>query len=212
MAFAIEELVNQAARQAGIRRRIGSIYDGSELAKVALDVYGQTRDELLRRQSWGFAQRQSGLLVVSAFAPPLPWLYAYDWPTDALLICAVLPFPITYPDLNPVDYLFAPYNLVSGSPVMDTDRVVVSYVANAFAIYTGRITNPNQWDAGFTAAMIANLQEKLAPALAAAANADMAALTAGKAARAESIAVGSSELQPPMDAPMPAAPARGAAS
>lgn len=114
---AVEDIVNQAAREVGIRRRIGWIYEGSELAKVALEIYGQTRDELLRSRDWDFARRSVALTLFKGPPPPggynqqqpwslqqyppKGWLYEYGYPSDAIEIGAILPQPFLWPDRDP---------------------------------------------------------------------------------------------------------------
>src|SRR5258708_3438511 len=89
-------IINLSLSRIGFKGRIGSLYDGSTAAKKALDLYGQTRDELIRDGSWEFAERiVSGTLVKQAPAggyvvtpwsaannPDLPWLFSYAYPTD----------------------------------------------------------------------------------------------------------------------------------
>ena len=86
-----EDLLNNTLVRLGFKLRIGSIWEGSEQAKKALDIYVQTRDTLLRDGDWPFAERdvQPTLLkaappngyvpptVWSSAYPPLPWANEY---------------------------------------------------------------------------------------------------------------------------------------
>jgi hypothetical protein len=113
----VEDLVNQSARKLGVRRRVGTIYEGSELAKASLEVYGQTRRELLREKDWGFPARRVPLVLqkgppppggynpalpwnITLYAPP-GWLYEYAYPADAIQIAAIVPPPFLMPDRDP---------------------------------------------------------------------------------------------------------------
>jgi hypothetical protein len=48
----VENICNQALDVIGYARHIGNIYEGSKAARVALDLYVQTRDEVLASQPW----------------------------------------------------------------------------------------------------------------------------------------------------------------
>lgn len=193
MAAAVEDLVNQALRALGARRRIGSIYEGSEAAKVALEVYGQTRDALLRSKSWSFAQQTVPLVALVA-VPPWPWPYEYVWPVNCLLVRGILPPLFPSPNFSPSDILFTPYN----DPV--SGRAILTTVSPATAVFTAQVTNPAQWEAGFTGALVAALATALDRALA---DPAMIGSVAAQGEQARDVALGGSELQPPSDVPMP---------
>ena len=72
---------------------IGTIWEGSPASRVALEVYGQTRDALLNNEDWPFARRAVGLALlktapVGGYAglpwtnayPPPQWIYEYAYP------------------------------------------------------------------------------------------------------------------------------------
>ena len=118
------DVINLALRRIGYRLRVGNLLDGSEAASQALDIYAQTRDELLRQSDWGFAERNTALTVLksapaggyfppnlwSSAYPPLPWSYAYDYPEDCLKVRAVKPSPLFLLDPDPLPILFDPAN------------------------------------------------------------------------------------------------------
>ena len=96
-----EDVCNIALAQIGHAERIGSLYEGSRASEVALTIYGQTRDDLLRKQDWGFAEVTASLTLLKtappggygpwqvwapATNPPPPWLYEYAYPSDCLMI------------------------------------------------------------------------------------------------------------------------------
>jgi hypothetical protein len=47
--MSIEGICNQALDLIGEKRHIGNIYEGSSVARVALNAWGQTRDDLLQQ-------------------------------------------------------------------------------------------------------------------------------------------------------------------
>src|ERR1700677_309918 len=99
-----EDLINITLARIGYKGRIGSIWEGSVAAKKVLDIYSQTRDELLRAYDWGFAERNVDLAVLKqappgGYFPPntwnpttypaLPWAFSYTYPSDCLKVRAV---------------------------------------------------------------------------------------------------------------------------
>jgi hypothetical protein len=168
------DIVNVALAQIGYKNRVGSLFEGSRAAKNALDIYGQTRDQLLREGDWPFAQRDLvGALTKSApvggyvpptvwdplVNPPLPWLYQYTYPTDCIKVRAVKPQLIFVPNFSPQPYLFAVAN--NGD-----ERVILSMVSNAIVTYVGQITDPTDMPPDFVEAFVAALGRRLAPVLA----------------------------------------------
>jgi hypothetical protein len=167
------DIVNAALAQIGYKNRVGSLFEGSRAAKNALDIYGQTRDQLLRQGDWPFAQRDLvGNLIKSAPAggyvpptvwdevsyPPLPWLFEYTYPSDCIKVRAVKPQPIFIPNFSPQPYLFAVAN--DGN-----QRVILSMVGNAVITYVGQVTNPTDMPVDFVEAFVAALGRRLASLL-----------------------------------------------
>jgi hypothetical protein len=206
MATSVEDICNQSLRALGVRRRIGWLFEGSEAARAALEVYGQTRDELLRSQDWDFARRPVALVLLkgppppggfnpsqpwSTAYPPPGWLYEYGYPSDAIEIAAIVPPPGFMPDRDPKpgrfrvdnDFTLGGGEILTGGGAVLTGggavliggtggvsasgtKVILTDVRNAVAIYRAQVTDPSQWNAGFTAVMIERLAQKLSVALA----------------------------------------------
>ncbi len=168
------DVVNAALAQIGYKNRVGSLFEGSRAAKNALDIYGQTRDQLLREGDWPFAQRDLvGNLIKSAppggyfppivwdniTYPPLPWLFEYSYPDDCIKVRTVKPQPILIPNFSPQPYLFAVAN-------DNNQRVILSMVQNAVITYVGQITSPTDMPTDFVEAFISAMARRLAPVLA----------------------------------------------
>ena len=167
------DILNATLTRIGYKDRVGSLLEGSKAAKKALDIYAQTRDELLRLGEWPFAQRDTnGSLIKAAPAggylpatpwsntyPPLPWLFEYLYPSDCIKVRAVKPAPILVPNFSPQPHLFAIAN--DGN-----QRVILSNVANAVVTYVGQVTDPTQMPPDFIEAFCASLARRLAPVLA----------------------------------------------
>ena len=170
----VEDIVNLALAKIGWRGRIGSIWEGSDAAKLALNVYAETRDELLRDGDWGFAERNTVLTPVktapaagymgawtSAY-PPIPWTYEALWPSDCLKVRAIKPVPIFQQDFDPQPNVFSVDNDNSlGEPC----KVILYNVRNAVLVYSGQVTNPADWESDFVDDLTAEMAKRLGPAL-----------------------------------------------
>lgn len=170
------DLVNVALRRLGSKLNVGNLYDGSEAAQIALDIYGQTRDALLRQLDPGFAQRNVALTLLKTAPtggyippitwttsyPPLPWFFEYAWPADCLKVRAVKPTPIFVPVIDPQPCIFDTPN---DNALVPPARVIVCNVENALCVYTGQVTDLTTWDTTSVQAFIAAMERGLAPAL-----------------------------------------------
>lgn len=180
------DVVNGALVRLGRKNRIGSLYDGSRAAKAALDIFGQTRDELLRTRDWGFAGHTAalddplktapvggyGATVWSDTYPPLPWIYEYAYPDDCVKVRALKQTPGLIPAFDPRPRVFS----IADDVIEEvSQRVILTNVYQAICVYTRQVTDPLQWDVLFTEAMCAALARRLAPVLA---NLDAAKLEA----------------------------------
>ena len=170
------DIVNLALARIGSKTRIGGLYDGSLAAKKALDIYGQTRDALIRAGEWEFAERYivatlqkqapyGGYVGIpwSSTYPCLPWLFQYAYPVDCLKLRAVLGVPAFVPNMDPQYNVFSIGNDNSFTP---SQKVILCNVPNAILTYTGQVTNPAAYDTDFIEEFAAELGRKLAPALA----------------------------------------------
>lgn len=167
------DIVNASLARIGFKNRVSHLFEGSRAAKNALDIYGQTRDELLRMGEWPFAQRDLlGTVIKQAPAggytvaipwsntyPPLPWLYEYQYPDNCIKIKTVKSPLAVVPNFAPLPNLFALAN--DGN-----QRVILSNISGAVVTYVGRITNPTDMPVDFVEALVASLGRRLAPLLA----------------------------------------------
>lgn len=178
----VEQVINLALVRIGYKSRIGSIWEGTEAAKRALDIYAQTRDELLRQFDWGFAERTAPMTLikhapVGGYVPPVtwnpsdhpqpPWLYEIQYPTDAIKIRAVQNVPIFVPDFDPQPYQFS----IGNDPTLtEPSKIILCNVFPGIVTYTGQVTNPADWENDFVESIASALGRRLAPLLA---NADV---------------------------------------
>jgi hypothetical protein len=167
--------VNAALGRIGYKMRVGSLLEGSDASKLALDIYSQTRDRQLCLKFWDFAERDT-VLTLQKTAPPggymppntwttafpiLPWVYQYALPADYLQFRSLRPSPIFIPEFDPrpVEYRIANDTTVPG-------KVLLCNLAGAILVYTAQITNPSEWKPLFTETLIAALARELSAALA----------------------------------------------
>jgi hypothetical protein len=172
----VEDVINLALVRIGYKTRIGSVWEGSMAAKKALDIYAQTRDEMLRAFDWSFAERNTGMTLIkqapaggyfppnmwSSAYPPVPWAYEIQYPTDALKIRAVKNVPVFVPDFDPQPYQFSVDN---DNALAEPSKVILCNVYPGLVVYTGQITDPLDWEPDFTEALAASLGRRLAPVL-----------------------------------------------
>ena len=172
------QIVNAALTHIGWKQRIGSLYDGSAAAQLALQVFGQERDDLLRDMNPGFAIRNLAMTLLKsappggyipgvtpwnpATNPPVGWLFEYLYPPDCIKVRVVKPTPLFFPNVDPQPNPFLISNDNNYNPAQ---RVILCNVANGLLAYTARITDPTTMDVGFVQALVERLGEKLAAGL-----------------------------------------------
>jgi hypothetical protein len=171
-----EDLINIALTRIGYKSRIGSIWESSFASKKVLDVYAQTRDEMLRGFDWSFAERNVGMTLIkqapaggyfppntwSTAFPPVPWLYEVVYPADCLKVRAVKNVPLFVPDFDPQPYQFS---IDNDNSLAEPSKVILCNVFPGVIVYTGQITDPTDWEPDFTEALAASLGRRLAPVL-----------------------------------------------
>lgn len=169
-----EDVVNAALTRIGATVRVANMMEGSHVANAAADIYGQTRDELLRQDDWAFAARNAALTLLksapiggyipptvwSSAYPPLPWIFEYAYPADCLKVRTVKPATFFVPNFDPQPHSFG---LENDNSLVPPAKVILSNVADAIVVYTGRVTDPATWEADFTEAAIAAIARRLAP-------------------------------------------------
>lgn len=185
MAFSVStpaDVANLVLVRLGRDERVGNLYDGSEQAKNFLDIYGQTRDAVMTERDWDFNERMVAATVLktapaagyfppnlwnAATNPPLPWFFEYAYPADCLKVRALRIAPIQTPNFDPKPVLFTVVN--DPIPVQGQQtapgKVILSNLADAYLVYTGRVTDPTAWKPAFIEAFIAALARRIAPGL-----------------------------------------------
>ncbi len=169
----IETIVNNALDQIGYARHIGSIWEGSLPARVALDLWAQTRDGLLTRLAPDWAKKDATLTLLRSApniagataeydltlwgatnSPPLPWLYEYQTPSDCIKPLQIKSTPLFLPVWRP---RAQPFRHTVGSGF----ETILTNTPNAILTYIVRVQDPDLWQNDFTEVMIQVLGQKM---------------------------------------------------
>lgn len=171
------DAVNAALVRIGFKQFIGNMRDGSEAAQTAVQVYGQTRDNLLRLGNWDFCSREIALTLLkfapAAYVPgvtpwdpttnpPLSYKFEYAYPDGCLKLRAVRPAPIFVPTYDPRPWAF---RIANDNYFTPPQRVILTNLQDAIAVYSGRVTDLTTMPPDFVEALIEALAQPLAAAL-----------------------------------------------
>lgn len=188
------DIANRALDEAMSRSSITSFSDNTPEAAAANRFYVPVRDQVMRAARWRFMQKviTAGLLKAApgtdenptetdgtwnSSYPPPPWLYSYQYPSDAIAVWRMLPQPGTGITGLPLfgTALGAPVNWSVADPPaiawqvggdQDDDgndmRVLLTNASRALVMYGRKVTNPDLWDPIFTEAVVQGLASKLA--------------------------------------------------
>lgn len=157
-----EDFVNAALGRIGYKLRIGNLQDGSEASKLALDIYGQTRDYLLTTHDWDFARASVAATPVSGNVP-VPWQFMYAYPDNCVRVRDIISPAYLANTNDPLPIDFTRDTATQGG---QTIQVVLCNVSGATLVFTEQVTNPSLWQEGFGESMIDALAVRLAPSLA----------------------------------------------
>lgn len=171
-----EQVINIALTRIGYKGRIGSIWEGSTASKKVLDIYAQTRDEMLRGFDWAFAERNAPMAILkqappggyvppltwSTLYPPVPWQYEVQYPADCLKVRAVKNVPLFVPDYDPQPFQFS---IDNDNALVPPAKVILCNVFPGVIVYTGQVTDPANWEPDFVEAFASSLGRRLAPVL-----------------------------------------------
>lgn len=171
----IESVCNNALDEIGYKRHIGSIWEGTLAARVALDIWGQTRDEMLHMLAPDWSRKDGALVLLSAAPadgyattpwssafPPLPWKYQYAFLPDMVNPLQIKPRLIDLPDWRPRAQSWR----LAQNPA-NSATTILTNVPDAVASYTAQVLDPEVWHDDFTMLLIQNLAKKFAAQFAA---------------------------------------------
>lgn len=153
----VEQIINLAFDRIGWPEYIGNIFEGTKQARVALDAYGQTRDEILRSFDWGFAEKID-VAVLTGNVAPFPWTVEYAYPADCLKLRNMFGAVYTADQNDPRPLLWTVGSIAAA-------KVIWSKTASATLVYTKQAINPTLWEPLFVDALVDALAKRMAPAL-----------------------------------------------
>ena len=167
----IEGIANQALDLIGYKRHIGNVYEGSAASVKVLDLWGQTRDELLIQMKPDWAKKDAPLTLLrtapdqydpitpwSSAYPPLPWKYEYGYPVDCVHDLQIKVTPWLFPIWRPRPM---PYRLNYTTGI----RTILTNEPSAILIYISNAFNPDDWEPDFIWMMVVTLAKKLSSSM-----------------------------------------------
>jgi hypothetical protein len=162
------EVFNQALQFIGAQTQITVFGDGSSAfppAANAADVLYMPTVQLVLRQNDPDFARYTVALAASAAAPPPSWAFAYTYPADCLRVRQLRPPTGSYNvfDPQPVRGNVAFVRLPPGNT---PGKAILTNQPNALAVYTTSLATEDQWDSIFEQAVVRQLANPLALALA----------------------------------------------
>jgi hypothetical protein len=174
------DVVNQALDEIGVAP-VGALTDGTTAANAAARIYWVTLRGILSAAPWNFARKEIPMTLLATGgtptpfnqpAPPIPWMYMYEWPVD----CVHFRYVPAGADLGfrqwwgPAPFLVHSYQLPNDGTGWDdieghdpdSTKVILCNVPSAHGIYTGLMQYPDAWDALFQKAFSLALAAQLA--------------------------------------------------
>lgn len=168
-------IYNLALDRIGTSTTIQAVDENSAEASACNRYWAASIDETLGAHDWRFATA-CVQLALSGSAPPM-WLYQYAQPANCVKVRSIvnpisyvssvaLPtaYPWAVPQLPPGQGLPAvPFELASGTDGAGNDQVLIwTSLANAYCLFTRRITATGLWDVGFNSAIVWRLAYNIA--------------------------------------------------
>jgi hypothetical protein len=178
----------------GTQAQISSVFpsDGSVAGNAVNTLYSFVFQQLARTAKWGALNKQVSLTLLQAAQgtpenetgtslpiPQQPWLYAYLYPSDCLLVrqilCPIIPYAGSGTPQTTINNTVTPWIGQNGAIpfVIGTTldnlgnplEVILTSQQQAVANYTADLEQPSAWDSLFTSAFVASLAAYLIPAL-----------------------------------------------
>lgn len=182
-------LCNRSLLAVGGKSQISALNEGSTQANACNTLFTPTFESLARAAYWNCLRKQAVLTLLQAASgtpenqngttlplPPVPWLYAYQVPSDSLAIrwlvpslppqgnnqisSAMTPAPTCIPQ-EQIRFQVTYSTDVNNNPI----QIILTNQPQTQAVYTVNQPNPSLWDSEFQAAFVASLGAFLVPAL-----------------------------------------------
>ena len=150
------DICNQALYNLGVDTPIVALTDDSSNARACNRIYARLRDTLLQQHPWNFAINRATLAALAA-KPGYEYTYAYALPTDPFCLRVLELREERDPTLGSY-----PYQIESVVDGASTYNVLVTDSDSALIKYIKKVTDPTQFDALFTQALVDLMTSRLA--------------------------------------------------
>lgn len=149
-------LCNASLLKVGHTKTISDTAENTNEARLFAIMYPKVRDAILRAVPWTFAHRKATLSAASTASAVLNWAYKYTVPADCLMARMLV---VTAVDLHDPKERFEVLHDATAGTTLYTN------VSSAVLSYTCKITDPLQFDALFTTALICLLAVNMGEAM-----------------------------------------------
>lgn len=149
------DIYNMALSKIGVSFQVQTPGERSKQGNACRQFYPQARDLVLRDFPWPFAKKVRLLALVDDEFPG--WTYVYDYPDECLAMRQIVDTHGArmlgrswYYDPSTMNGFIMPKIPFQIASNADMDRkIILTDMADAYGVYTGRVTDPNVFDFGF---------------------------------------------------------------
>lgn len=162
------EVANFALGRLGIGQTIESIDEATNAARQCKRWFAQCRNEVLRDFAWGFAFKAEALALVSDQEFP-GWTYVYQYPQGCAAIRSIADeggmryaraaFNWPYAWDSVPELIRFPWQLALKDD--GASQVILTDVPDAWAFFTGTVTNLSVWPADAISALASKLASEI---------------------------------------------------
>jgi hypothetical protein len=166
------DICNIALSRIGVDRTIASLTEQSKEARLCKRFYDFCLQDVLERVPWSFAVRAKPLALLATQELLPDWSYQYAMPTDAAAILEIVPAG----DVSASTGYYTggdccgpwmparkgAYAFRRAMSFDGTVPVILSNIADAYAVYTSRVTNTSAFTAMFASLVADRLAMELA--------------------------------------------------
>lgn len=158
------DVVNEAIQLIGDNQPlvtgVAPNFDASPAGVAAAKLYTPTVQAVGRMFGWDFA-RNTGALVATGNAAPLPWSAEYFYPANAIEIWQLIPTAPANEENNPLPVNWSVANAIVGG---NQTKVIHCNLSGAMVVYNN-MPAESTWDPLFHQAVVRTLSAALAMAL-----------------------------------------------
>lgn len=157
MAVTKTTISNDALRAIGAEKISDFATDTTVRGVQLQDLYDHTRDKLLRRSDWSFAQKRASLTVDTA-SPTSGWEYQFPVPSDWIRTTSVSPFD------SDMDRGYTPYAMGVIPTAVSPDeagRKIFTNASTCYLLYVYQCDDPTLYSADFVDAFAQELAYRL---------------------------------------------------